>query len=893
MSVASVWHRLRGLGRHVSLSVLLGVSLIGLVWTVTVTRISVEGHEALQTVERTTENMSRVLEESVVRTVSEVDKTLLFLEATFLKSGSLGDLKEMVHQAYLYSDSMLQISVLDSTGHLAASNAPLGDRASFNFGDREHFRVHADGMVKGLFIGKTVMGRLTRKRLIPMSRRLQNVDGSFAGAVVALVDPVHIAQFFRALDIGPLGSVALIGLDGVVRAGGVHHVTTPGLDLRREPYFTQMATALQGTLTVPGRNQGPMRTLAFRRVGAYPLIVAVAMERPQLTLKPSGKQAVYLIGSMVLTLVVLVSIAVSLRHQRGLEAARQSLVASEGELRNRSRELQITLDNMTQGIIMVDPEGNVAVINKRLVELLDIPDAFLVGGFTYKELLAELDRRGEFDSSKTPQHVVDYVRGMGRISLPVFERERPNGTVLEIRTTDTPDGGFVRTFTDVTERRRSEAQIVHLARHDPLTGLANRMVFREALERAISETPDHFAVHCLDLDRFKNVNDTAGHPVGDRLLRMVAKRILAVIREGDLAARLGGDEFAIIQKGATDAETAGALASRLCRRLSEPYEIDGKSVHIGASVGIVFATGQQADAVLKAGDLALYAAKSEGRGTYRFFDPEMNARFDARRELENSLRLALEADQLEVHYQPKIDVATLKVTGFEALLRWTHPQRGAISPSEFVPIAEDIGLIIPMGAWVLERACTEVARLPGNLGVAVNLSSAQFRDGELVATVERVLAISGLDPTRLELEITETLLLEQNSETIEQLYALRKLGVRVSLDDFGTGYSSLSYLLSFPFDRIKIDRSFVRQLASRGPSVAIVRAIVGLARSLGIATTAEGVESSDDIVTLRALGCTEAQGYAFGRPERAAIAFAALRGDATGSTVASGDAQAA
>lgn len=889
MSGVSFRHRLRVLSRHVTLSLCFGMSLIVLVWTVTVTRIRVESDEALFAAARSTENLSRVFEENVTRTISDIDKSLMLLVSLIQRAGTTADAQELLSQAFVRSEGMLQLSLVNEQGVVIASSHGVPVPA-VSILDREHFRVHQSGRVDGLFISKPVLGRVTGKWSTQFTRRLSAPDGSFAGVVVASVDPYFVSRFYNSINLGKAGTIALVGSDGVIRAGGIRQPIAPGLDVSAEPFFREMSKGIQGTLIVGRAADGePDRVLSFRRIHGLPLFVTVAIERPELSLRPSGNLSIHIVGSFVLTLVVLATMVISIRHNNRLEAARLSLVASEGELRVRSRELQLTLDNITQGIMMVAPDDEVAVVNQRAVELLEIPADLLASTFTYRQLVKVFDERGEYrDQTKISPEALAYVRGEAGSMLPIFERERPNGTVLEIRTNPLPDGGFVRTFTDITERRRSEARIIHLARHDSLTNLANRVVFRQELENAIAARRTGFAVLGIDLDRFKVVNDTAGHPVGDRLLKMVAKRLQLAVREGDLPARLGGDEFAVIQMDVRDAATAGALAARICRRLAEPYEIEGKNVFIGASIGIAMADGSPADAMLKAADLALYAAKSEGRGTYRFFDPEMNARFDERRQLEDSLRNALAAEELDVHYQPKIDVASRRICGFEALLRWHHPVRGHVSPSDFIPIAEELGLIVPIGAWVLERACRDVTQLPGGEGIAVNLSTAQFRSGDLVEIVERALQSSGLEPHRLELEITETLLLERDEKTLEQLYALRRIGVRVSMDDFGTGYSSLSYLLSFPFDRIKIDRSFVKQLGQRGPSHAIVRAIVGLARSLGIATTAEGVEDAAELDVLSELGCTEAQGYAFGRPEPAHLAFAQLLKPIAGPTEGAG-----
>ncbi len=430
---------------------------------------------------------------------------------------------------------------------------------------------------------------------------------------------------------------------------------------------------------------------------------------------------------------------------------------------------------------------------------------------------------------------------------------------------------------DVTERKQAEARIAHMAHHDALTGLPNRVLFHERLDDALARLrrpggAPSLAVHCLDLDHFKSVNDTLGHPVGDLLLKAVAERLARCVGEEALVARLGGDEFAVIQPIASGPNAAGELANRLIALVAAPYDVQGNEVVIGASIGIALAPGDgdTADVLLRNADMALYRAKSEGRGTSHFFEPEMDRRIQARRSLELDLRKAFVNGEFELYYQPLVNLGSNAVTGFEALLRWRHPERGMISPAEFVPLAEEIGLIVPLGEWVLRQACMQAATWPGDVKVAVNLSPAQVRSRGVVPAVLSALAHSRLAPQRLELEITESVLLGETDANLATLHRLREIGARISMDDFGTGYSSLSYLRSFPFDKIKIDRSFVRELAERPDCVAIVRAVAGLGASLGIATTAEGVETREQLERLRREGCTEVQGFLFSPPRPAA-----------------------
>jgi len=417
---------------------------------------------------------------------------------------------------------------------------------------------------------------------------------------------------------------------------------------------------------------------------------------------------------------------------------------------------------------------------------------------------------------------------------------------------------------DITERRKAEARIAYMAHHDGMTNLPNRELFQERLKQAL-ESDKPVAVLCVDLDLFKNVNDSLGHPIGDRLLKLVAERLRAQVRGNNLAARLGGDEFAVILSGDVSPDEASDVAARLIKLLSAAYEIDGNEVIIGASIGIALSPGDGAtsEELLRNADLALYRAKEDGGGVHRFFEREMDRRAQMRRDMELDLRRAFSNGEFELHYQPLVDVATDRISGFESLLRWRHPEKGMVSPAEFIPVAEDIGLIVSIGEWVLREACNEAVKWPADIKIAVNLSPVQFRSRNLVQVVVSALANSGLSPKRLELEITESLLLAETEANLAILHQLRELGVSISMDDFGTGYSSLSYLRSFPFDKIKIDRSFVKDLAKRPDCVAIVRAISGLGRSLNITTTAEGVETRDQLDWLRAEGCNQVQGFLF------------------------------
>ncbi|HEY0850314.1 MAG TPA: EAL domain-containing protein [Bradyrhizobium sp.] len=427
--------------------------------------------------------------------------------------------------------------------------------------------------------------------------------------------------------------------------------------------------------------------------------------------------------------------------------------------------------------------------------------------------------------------------------------------------------GYLVAVVDITERRKAEERIAHMAHHDGLTNLPNREYYQERLRQALERADGgkHVAVLCVDLDLFKNVNDSFGHPMGDRLLKQVAERLRSEARGDNLAARLGGDEFAIVLASGVSPKEASDFADRIIKVLSARYEIDGIEAVVGASIGIALSPGDgvTSEELMRNADMALYRAKSDGGGVHRFFEREMDRQAQKRRDMERDLRAAFANGEFELHYQPLVDIATNRISGFESLLRWRHPDKGMVSPAEFIPVAEDIGLIVAIGEWVLREACVEAAKWPSEIKVAVNLSPVQFRSRNLVQAVISALAHSGLSPKRLELEITETVFLAETEANLAILHQLRGLGVGISMDDFGTGYSSLSYLRSFPFDKIKIDRSFVKDLAKRSDCVAIVRAISGLGRSLNITTTAEGVETTDQLDWLRAEGCNEVQGFLF------------------------------
>ena len=541
--------------------------------------------------------------------------------------------------------------------------------------------------------------------------------------------------------------------------------------------------------------------------------------------------------------------------------------------RDRDREfLDSIIDNVPTPILVKDVGDRTYVLaNKAAIDYVGLPREAVIGK-TCADLwpaddAARIDRQDEaaWESGGTlfsDEHVLN-TPGKGQ---RIVTSKR-----LTLRSLDGAPKYLLTVIEDVTERKQSERRIAHLAHHDALTGLANRVLFREQLEQSLKRLRSHggrLALLYLDLDRFKGINDTLGHPVGDELLKDVAKRLRDCIGESDFVARLGGDEFAIVRDAFDTPDDVTALVTRILETMKAPYEIGGHHLVTEATIGVALAPDDAADPdeLLKNADLAMYRAKSDGRGTYRFFESSMDARMKSRRALEFDLREAIMCGGFELHYQPLVSFADGRVTGCEALLRWQHRSRGLISPSEFIPIAEETGLITPLGEWVLRTACLEAARWPEEVKIAVNVSPVQFNNAGLVQSVIGALGASGLAPHRLELEITEAVLIRDDAAALGILHQLRALGVRIALDDFGTGYSSLSYLQRFPFDKIKIDRSFVSAIGDSDYSRNIVQAIVDIATTRQITTTAEGVETEEQSLALRGLGCTEMQGYLFSPP---------------------------
>jgi diguanylate cyclase (GGDEF)-like protein/PAS domain S-box-containing protein len=554
------------------------------------------------------------------------------------------------------------------------------------------------------------------------------------------------------------------------------------------------------------------------------------------------------------------------RQKRDIDDLNLRLSQSQRLEALEKQRLDVALDNMTQGLLLFDASERIVVCNQRYIEIYGLSPDVIKPGCSFRDLIAHRKQTGSFHGD-IEAYCSSVTRAIARKEVTRYVTETRDGRLIQIVNQVVAIGGWVATHEDITERARSDERIAHLAHYDALTDLPNRVLFREQLVCALNNIVPgkQLAVLYIDIDEFKRINDSLGHSIGDELLKALAVRLRGCLAATDFIARLGGDEFAVIQTGVERPADTVDLVERIYQAIREPYECVGHLLTTDASVGIALAPQDSTDLdqLLKNADLAMYEAKADGRRTYRLFEPAMEARVKALRALELDLRQAIAEGGFEIHYQPLVSLVDDRVTGCEALLRWRHPQRGMISPAEFIPVAEETGLINTLGEWVLTTACAEAATWPDAIRIAVNVSPVQFRSQAFALKVAVALAASGLAAHRLELEITEAVLIRDDEAALAILHQLRKLGVRIALDDFGTGYSSLSYLQRFPFDKIKIDRCFIEEVADPDGSACIVQAVVNIAAARNMTATAEGVETNQQRNMLRKLGCTEMQGFLF------------------------------
>ena len=982
---------LRAIGQG---STYLGLVLIAFTWISLSFHLQVERSAAERAAIQNSSNLVRVFEEHLSRSLEDIDRSLKVMRSYYLRSPASFNFHDWRLNSEISSDPATRVSIIGPDGFIKLSTGDLQDTTTF-LGDREHFRFHVDATQDELFISKPLLGLISRKVTVYLTRRIEHPDGAFGGIIVASLDPSYFARFYGSIDTGLDGYARIIGTDGVVRAGGGAATDALGIDLSGGTLFKRYGAAATGWFFAADESDDVPRLVVYRALKDFPLLITLGLATKQIFLEVAIKQHAFNVFATIFTAVILIIMGFSVRGRYLLERA-------SDELRSQNLRFDAALQNMSQGISMFDRDRKLIVCNDRYARVYGLPPDLVKPGTTLRQILEHRAESGTYAGPSPEQYVRD--------RLAVAAARWPSDTIVELNNGRTiavahrpiADGGWVATHDDITdrqraekelkrtqkfldtvienvpasivvkeprdgryvlvnraaeqfiglsrdkligravheffppeeaaviakrdrlvlqsgegisghehevntpgnglrtvvtrklairdeagspqyllvvveditERKRAENQIAYMAMHDALTDLPNRVLFHRRLEQALMRVRrgGNLAVLCLDLDHFKNINDTLGHPLGDELLKAVADRLRNCVRETDTLARLGGDEFAIIQTDIERAVDTLSLLNRIQHAINAPYDLGGLHATMDVSIGIAVAPADSAepDQLLQQADMALYGAKADGRGTYRFFEPQMDARIKARRKLEADLRGAITRGELDLHYQPFVNLRDNDVVGLEALLRWSHPDCGMIPPAEFIPLAEETGLIVPLGEWVLRQACFEAATWPDEIKVAVNLSPVQFRGQSLVQIVLNALASAGLPPSRLELEVTEAVLLQDNEETLATLHRLRELGVQIVMDDFGTGYSSLNYLQRFPFDKIKIDRAFVANLA-KGNIVAsaIVQAVVSLAGVLKITAVAEGVETEEQLELVRAAGCGEGQGYIFSPPKPA------------------------
>ncbi|MET0221016.1 MAG: EAL domain-containing protein [Tardiphaga sp.] len=752
------------------------------------------------------------------------------------------------------------INLFDASGALINSSEawPL---PSLTISDRQHFKVLKDPTGPDAIFAEPVISRVTGAWTAVFARRIRGADGSFLGVVSRGVEPAHFENFFGSLALGKAATIAMIHRNGTVLARYPRKDTVIGQNIADSPMF-QDVWAEGGTMS--GRNISPIdgedQLGAVRRLGEAPVLINATISMSE-ALRDWREQTRYqVIGATLAALVILATLFLIVQQ---LNAQHRS---AERRLAHKSQDLDTAINTMAQGLVLFDSQSRLTVCNRRFIDMFGVSPEVVKPGCHFRDLIQHRKDTGTFVGD-VDSYCTTFLSTVADGAIRDGVLATPDGRSIHILYQRSPDGGWASTLEDITERRHTEDRIAHLAHYDALTDLPNRVTFHHKLDNELAtlDSGARFAILYIDIDEFKSVNDTLGHAVGDELLKSVAQRLSASVGSAGFVARLGGDEFAIVQTGVKDRDDISELVLPLFAAIRQPYDCHGHRITTDASIGIAFAPtdGRNRDELLRHADLAMYSAKAGGRRTFRFFEPAMDEDAKARRALEQDLRAAMAEGGLEVHYQPIVDIASNQINCCEALLRWRHPVRGMISPAEFIPIAEETGLITELGEWVLATACAEAATWPDGVKLAVNVSPVQFASQTLPLKVTGALLASGLPASRLELEITETVLIRDDEAALALLHQLRSIGVRIALDDFGTGYSSLSYLQRFPFDKVKIDRSFIADIITPGGTSSIVQAMVTIAAARDMITTAEGVETSDQLAALRALGCTQMQGWLF------------------------------
>ncbi|OKO85875.1 diguanylate cyclase [Bradyrhizobium sp. NAS80.1] len=908
-------------------------------------------------------------------------------------SGSAAN--EMLRREVSAVSHLGDIAIYDTDGELInwSRSQPL---PKINISSRAYFQAFKSNPLSEPVQLESVHSYLIDKWTTVVARRLSLPDGTFVGAMVRRIDPDSYQRYFASVALAEGAAISLFDREGKMLARYPHVEGLIGRSYKNAPLMQKvLSRGGQHTLRVMSPVDGEERLGSAASLTHFPLVI-VATNTMSAALADWRQQTGFMVTTAALSAAVIaLTLFLIIRQIRRQNRDAQKRLEAE-----RLR-LDTALNNMSQGLILYDSAGYIVTCNRRYADMFGLSTDVIKPGSHIRDAMHHRKERGVLNGD-VEVLCADVMRIVGEGKVSTRIRELPNGRAFQVINTPLPQGGWVATIEeiterrnleqerdrnytflreiidhipsqitvkdaqtrryllvnriaeetfdksgetivgktaadilpesqadivtrdddallqspdrlllneqswktrsdgqrhtiskrigvrdragepryiinvieDVTEQRRTDEKIEHMAHYDALTDLPNRTLFREQIERELAKVAGggKFALLYIDVDEFKGINDSLGHHVGDELLKAIAGRLRGCLRKSDLIARLGGDEFAVIQTGIDAAADVLSFVTRIYEAIRRPYHCLGHQLSTDASIGIALAPqdGTDIDQLIKNADLAMYGAKAEGRRTHRFFEPAMDASAKARLTMEQDLRQALVYGGFEIHYQPLVDLRSNEVSGCEALLRWRHPERGMVSPAEFIPIAEDTGLINELGDWVLRTACNEAATWPAHVHVAVNVSPVQLKCDTLALRIAGALAASGLDPRRLELEITEAVLIRDDEAALSILHQLRAIGVRIALDDFGTGYSSLSYLKRFPFDKIKIDRCFVADIAETSGAPVIVQAVVNIAAASNMTTVAEGVETAAQREILRALGCTEMQGYLFSAPKPAA-----------------------
>ena len=861
---------------------LLGVRLSAIQWLILcgaalVVAIALgTGYLALQFRERALEGSERELTNSALLLSRHFDQQLTDLQhvhdevVAHLQAGTADSAECFERQmSTLTTHEMLRsklatlphvggLNLFDVKGRLINSSEiwPVPDVST---SDRRYFREFTSGKPSPDVIVEPGVSKVTGIWTTIFARKVVGRHGELIGVVSRGIETSHFEDFFASLALNGDTTISMIHRDGTIIARYPHDASVVGRNVAETPSFRR-ALALSGN--VSGRYKSPIqeddKVGAVRSLANFPILI-VATTRTSTALADWREQTKLQFFAALLAVVVITAmIFLIVRQLRRQHAVAQRLLSE------KSWHLDTAINNMTQGLLLFDATGRLVICNRRYIDMFGVSPDVAKPGCHLRDLILHRQQLGSFVGDVDSYCAVFLDPTREGVQDTVITT--PDGRMIRLIYKRSPDGGWATTLEDVTERRRFEDRIEHLAHYDALTGLPNRTLFQRHAEARLAESSgQQFAILYIDIDEFKRINDSLGHLIGDEFLKTVSNRLRDCVGAQDFVARLGGDEFAIVQHDIAGDDDVGALIGQIYQALRTPFDCHGHRLSGDASIGIAIAPrhGSGLLGLLKSADLAMYAAKAAGRRTHRFFEPAMETRANLRRELEGDLRVALVEGGFEIHYQPLVDLRSDEITGCEALLRWRHPVRGMVSPADFIAVAEETGLIEEIGQWVLRTACAEAVRWPAHIRLAVNVSPVQFKSEALPLKVAAALAETGLDPRRLELEITEAVLIADDDAALVALNQLRELGVHIALDDFGTGYSSLQYLQRFPFDKIKIDRSFVKEVTQNASSASIIRAVVSIAAVRNMVTTAEGVETQEQREIVQALGCTQMQGYLF------------------------------